>query len=82
MKDYSSKIGGLPKGQLKPAIVTNNFYIGVEGTQTNLDNIRQYLGKLEGADSKPSEDYDQLEQELIKHASTVGKCINEASKVT
>lgn len=78
LKEYSSKVGGLPKGQLKSGIVINNLYLGIEGTQTNLDNIRQYLIKLEGKDIKPSEDYDQLEQELIKHASTVGKFIKKA----
>ena len=73
LKEYSSKIGGLTKGQIKPGIVINNLYLGIEGSKTNLDNIKEYLQRLEGSDIKSSEDYDQLEQELIKHASTVGK---------
>lgn len=72
LKAYGSKIGGLGALQLKPAIVLNNFYLGIEGTKNNLENIRQYLHKLQGDDVDKNGTYDQLEQELMKQASGVG----------
>ena len=72
LKAYSLKVGGLTQAQLKPGIVINNPNIGIEGNRTNLDNIKQYLLKLEGREPRPTEEYDQLEKELIKQTSSVG----------
>ena len=62
------KIGGLNNAQLKPAIVVNNLYLGIEGTKTNLDNIRQYLFKLQGREVSQDDELDQLEKEMNKRA--------------
>lgn len=72
LKAYSSKIGGLGALRLKPTIVLNNFYLGIEGTKTNLENIRQYLDKLQGSEDDSNNAYDQLEKELMRQAPGVG----------
>jgi ribosomal protein S2 len=61
------KIGGLANSKLKPAIQVNNLYLGIEGTKTNLENIRQFLEKLQGTDQSKNDEFDQLEKELNKH---------------
>ena len=67
LKAYSLKIGGLANSKLKPAIQVNNLYLGIEGTKTNLENIRQFLEKLQGTDQGKNDEFDQLEKELSKH---------------
>ena len=73
LKTYSSKVGGLIPAQLKPAIVVNNYYLGVDGNQTNLANIKQYLLKLQGKEIKQEDEFDQLEKELMKQSPSMGK---------
>jgi hypothetical protein len=72
LKTYNNKIGGLNNAQLKASIVVNNLYLGIEGTKTNLDNIHQFLFKLQGKERDQEEDneMDQLDRELIKQAPT------------
>lgn len=72
MKTYNNKIGGLNNAQLKASIVVNNLYLGIEGTKTNLDNIRQFLFKLQGKEREQDDDndLDQLDRELIKQVPT------------
>ena len=36
---------------MKPTIVMNNLYLGIEGNKTNFDNMKAYLDKLAGKDS-------------------------------
>jgi hypothetical protein len=72
LKTYNNKIGGLNNAQLKASIVVNNLYLGIEGTKTNFDNIRQFLFKLQGKEREQDEinELDQLDRELIKQAPT------------
>ena len=72
LKTYGSKIGGLSQAQLKPGIVIPNLYLGIEGTKTNIQNIKEYLLKLQDKEARAVSEYDQLEKELMKQAP-VGK---------
>jgi hypothetical protein len=72
LKAYSKKIGGLPAAQLRPGIVMENLYLGVEANKNNLDNIKEYLYMLESSNTF-TQPQDQLEQELYKQASGVSK---------
>lgn len=76
MKTYNLKIGGLNNAQLKANIVVNNLYLGIEGTKTNLDNISQYLFKLQGREVSQEDELDQLEKEMQKR-SPICKLRNE-----
>lgn len=78
LKAYSNKIGGLIGTQLRPGIVANNLYLGIEGNKTNMDNIKQFLIKLQGGGTQRNDDYDQLEKELMKQ--TPGICKNISNK--
>lgn len=68
MKTYNQKFGGLNNAQLKAGIVVNNLYLGIEGTKTNLDNIREYLFKLQGREVGQEDELDQLEKEMQKQS--------------
>lgn len=67
LKVYTNcKIGGLSPSQLKPRIICNNLYLGIEGNKHNLDNIKQYIQKLKGRESEGNDNLDQLEKELAR----------------
>lgn len=51
--------------QLKPGIVINNLYLGIEGTKTNINNIKEYILKLQGRDKQNNHEFDELEKELM-----------------
>jgi hypothetical protein len=75
LKTYNQKIGGLTSFQLRPTIVLENLYLGVEAKKTNLENIREYLLKLTSNQEGSKQPDDQLEQELMRQSPAMSKFI-------
>lgn len=73
LKAYERKLGGLSSSQIKPNIIINNLHLGIEGSKTNVQNIKEYLDKLQGKEPVKSNEYDQLEKELLKQTPSAGK---------